>query len=522
MKRQMSVILASLILAQATHMALAELERVGPNDPVNGYPIWYQDGTGVPLELGLPLNQAELNGGWCLILPADVPSGTAPETFPTDFAGEHFYWAADAGINFAGGRARLVLALEAAFITEDPAPGDQVVFGRVRIRVDDLPFDGDYTVYTPYGVFVFHDQPGGERLFHTVDLGLEKPFNGPLHSHIGPFLLPSDTPGGAELLPVTGPVPGKFYIAEPTRSGPVTGSPLPAFTSPVDGITRNHNIFRIEGPNGFVIQTFNFTMVGRLYTGVIPGLVTIDRASYTRNPSVEKVDVFATGRPTLPSRPPTFAIPSRFTPVLSFYNALPGVDPATGQLIAPVGQPEIPMAVAGTHYWAQAQPPAIPSGVTVKDAASRNILGQLTPTFMGAPVTDEITITDAIYNPTGGGSLLVEAFSSDSIAPVTLSLAGFGNLAGGQIAFSPLTAPPARVQVLSSAGGIALADVVTLLPLDQAYCGMPGTAYLDMDRAGPAGSGPAHRDCRVNLYDLAYLAEQWLQCTDPADPTCTP
>ena len=59
---------------------------------------------------------------------------------------------------------------------------------------------------------------------------------------VGPFLLPSDAPGGAELPPIAGPVPGKMYIADPARVGPVTGSSLPPFTDST-GQLRNHNIF---------------------------------------------------------------------------------------------------------------------------------------------------------------------------------------------------------------------------------------------------------------------------------------
>ena len=34
--------------------------------------------------------------------------------------------------------------------------------------------------------------------------------------------------------------------------------------------------------------------------------------------------------------------------------------------------------------------------------------------------------------------------------------------------------------------------------------------FPELDIAGPTGVGPEHRDCRVDLYDLAVLAENWL------------
>jgi hypothetical protein len=124
-------VMAGVVFSAAP--ASAQLLRVGPTAAGNGFPTWYQDTTGVALEFCQPLNQAELDGGWCLLLPADT---AVPEVFPTRFADEHFFYAADAAINFPGGSAILVLALEAAFASGPPLAGDQTVFARVRIRID--------------------------------------------------------------------------------------------------------------------------------------------------------------------------------------------------------------------------------------------------------------------------------------------------------------------------------------------------------------------------------------------------
>jgi hypothetical protein len=90
----------AVALATSSFSAQAVLERAGPVNPapsVGSYPAWYQDTTGVTLEFCDPLNAAELSGGWCLLLPPDVP--VLPEVFPTSFFDEHFYFAghADAG-----------------------------------------------------------------------------------------------------------------------------------------------------------------------------------------------------------------------------------------------------------------------------------------------------------------------------------------------------------------------------------------------------------------------------------------
>lgn len=463
--------------------AHARLERVGPVG-ANGYPAWYQDTTGLILEFATPLNQAELDGGWCLILPADVPNGTAPETFPTNFAEEHFYWAGDALIDFvvsggAAGGARLVLGLEGAFGIGPVAPGDQVTFGRVRIRIDNLPYNGTYRVYTPYKDFTFDNQIAGDRLFYTEDIGLTSPFDGALLSDLGPFLLPANTPGGAELPAIAGPVPGKLYIADPARLGPVTGSPLPPFNSTAG--LRNHNIFRIEGPNGFAIETTDFALVGRIHTDTISGNVTIDRASYGRTVDNLKVDVFATAFPTLQGRLPANALQPATPPVLSFYDAPPTVDPNTGALGAPLGMTPVPMLSVGSTFWGQSQPAFLPIGVTVEDTSGP------VPVYYGANVYDDVIVSLANYDPVSS-TLTVNAQSSDTVSIPTLTLNGFGPLAAGQIVVSPLVAPPAYINVISSAGGITQAAVITGLAAGGGG-GVPGATVPGAPTGATATAG---------------------------------
>ena len=44
-----------------------------------------------------------------------------------------------------------------------------------------------------------------------------------------------------------------------------------------------------------------------------------------------------------------------------------------------------------------------------------------------------------------------------------------------------------------------------------AFCGDFGTEYLDTD---------VSRDCYVNLIDFAMIADEWLNCSDPANAQC--
>jgi hypothetical protein len=71
-------VLAAAFAALAAPSAFAQLNRVGPVGSL-GYPEWYQDKTGLTLEFCDSRTQAELEGGWCVLLAPDVPNG-APES----------------------------------------------------------------------------------------------------------------------------------------------------------------------------------------------------------------------------------------------------------------------------------------------------------------------------------------------------------------------------------------------------------------------------------------------------------
>jgi hypothetical protein len=47
-------------------------------------------------------------------------------------------------------------------------------------------------------------------------------------------------------------------------------------------------------------------------------------------------------------------------------------------------------------------------------------------------------------------------------------------------------------------------------------CGEAGTEYIDGDISGSSGVP----DCYVDMYDVAKLSEQWLECNDPVDVSC--
>ena len=42
--------------------------------------------------------------------------------------------------------------------------------------------------------------------------------------------------------------------------------------------------------------------------------------------------------------------------------------------------------------------------------------------------------------------------------------------------------------------------------------------YPEFDVAGPGGRGSEYKDCKVDIYDLEYIASKWLECN--IIPTC--
>jgi len=201
------------------------LKQVGPIDESNGFPLWYRDTNAVRLELCLNPNDAN-----CVM--GDIPDPTRPVSFPDNFPDEAFRSSADSSIDAGGGeKALLVTAVEAAFASSDglPAKGQQISFGRIRIRASGLVDGADYKVTHPYGVDTIQAEAGAVKGVNvTQDIGSLTPdgvFDQTLGSRPAPFLSwTTGAPAG--------------YLGDLTVEHAVTGSPY------------NTNFFRIEGPAG--------------------------------------------------------------------------------------------------------------------------------------------------------------------------------------------------------------------------------------------------------------------------------
>ena len=372
------------------------LIEVGPTDPVHGFPLWYEDSDGTRLELGLDPDDPNL--------PAlELPTPGAPVVFPDNFPDEAFYFIAEAEMLVGGpagsARARLVLALEAAFGgTGAVVGGQQMVFGRIRLRIDDVEPGSTYTATGPYGAISGEADDRG-RVFETEDIGATGDFTSPFASRIGPFLRWATTPPAGYVgdgvsertvqLGTTGPQ--VFFLLE----GPGVGTG-PAGGDPTDP----------GNPNK--ARTALFTVQGKLATRVG---ATVERAVYTPDGAgAVDVDVFA--------------------------SSVPGAS----LVVAGNGVPATALHADGRRHLARVTAAVAPATVTVTNT------GDAVPFPVTAKVTDVVTITDAGYD-LGAGQLTVAATSSDGRA---LTVVGFG--APGTFATA---APPAMVTVTSDLDGSA-------------------------------------------------------------------
>lgn len=266
----------------------------GPISPANGFPKWYQDEDGTRVVLC-----DDQTDPMC-VLP-DVPEGTydpaLPMRFPTNFPGELFWWNAVAQfdttntVSRAGVTARLVLADEATFVNGDAAPGDQIGFGRIRVRVSGLTLGGTYHVITPYleRDFVAEDDgKGGGEINYTEDIGcLETPcnFDRVNQSNVGPFLRQVGAPKG--------------YLGDPAVEAEVTGSP----------IDPDHNRFTITGPGltepgpGLTDPgTKLFAVSGKELAGPTGGRLTLAATTATVTPG-QTAGITLTNTGTAPANP---------------------------------------------------------------------------------------------------------------------------------------------------------------------------------------------------------------------------
>jgi hypothetical protein len=155
-----ATLLAAAIAPLMTLPAHAATAGMSPVDPQNGFPTWYSDGT-------TKLQLCYMAGAGCLSEPPDT---AAPASYPDNFPEEAFWFNASAD---GGNLTVYEAALEAAHLNGAVVPGEQMGFGRLRFRVNNLVAGEEYTITHPYGVNTFTataDKTGG-RINQTIDKG---------------------------------------------------------------------------------------------------------------------------------------------------------------------------------------------------------------------------------------------------------------------------------------------------------------------------------------------------------------
>ncbi len=451
--------LATLVaIAAAAAPAGAVLLDHGPSDPTLLFPIWYRDLNSVPLQLCR--SQTPSPNALAGLKPMCFPLAADPAGFPGNLGPEIFYNNVNAKLTGPGLTMTYVAGLEASYLPAgQPVHGTEAVFARIRVFLTP-PVSGTYTVTHPFGVEVFTDLTAGHINRFTADVGLTiGDFNAALAGRVGPWIQWDVVNLGESLTNSA----GEQFVGDPNFAHTFTGSPF------------GTNYIRIDGPagsnldgagNSFIVTTLANVM-GQKYLAAIPTPLTIQRATYSRDPvkNLNTVDVWASSAP--------------------------------GQKLVLTGtdMPSLIMKDDGTgSYYSHLEYPATafpPASVTVTNMLS-NPVNSAT-----AGLTDLVNVTSATYD-TLTGKLTVSATSSDLSAPLLSVLGPSGGLmtAGSFSTILPATAhPPMKVSVGSSAGGADTDDVVILpgLPMNPAF---PPVAVPDTFTV--AGAGPTTFDVTAN------------------------
>ena len=404
------------------------LKRVGPIDETNGFPVWYQDSNGTRLELCLDAGDPN-----CIM--GDLPTPGQPVSFPGNFPDEAFWSVADSTIDAGGGdKALLVTATEAAFGGAGTvATGQQISFGRIRVRVSGLVDGADYKVTNPYGAETFTAEAGAFKgINNTEDIGSLSPdgvFDQTLAAKSAPFLKWT-----------TGAPTG--YLGDAVTPHAVTGSPY------------NTNFFRVEGPAGSFtgstelcsdatlgdsrtatddcIESTQFTVQGKIATR---GGVQVTRAYYANSGTGHMMDLFA------------YSSPGQNLVVSG-----------TG-----VSQTKMREGTAGTgKYYARVfadGPPPTDLIVTNKSDAPNSV-----DHVQQAQFGDRVHVTSAVYS-NDSHELSVTAQSGDPAADLSVDGATGGTRATSSTGsvtwtFPNQGVPLDEVTVTSDKGGVDTEDVV--------------------------------------------------------------
>ena len=589
-------VVAALAVMSLAQPAQAVLQRQGPVDPTHGFPTWFQDRNGMALELCTinspgAVGLAVVNAGLCAIVNVPAPGGiqVAPEVFPTNFSTEHFYILGNASLAPAGqgaignvtvptpGAGRIVfnMNLEASFANGVPTVGQQLWFTRWRVQHVNVACTGDHTYYTPTRPPQTFAGVARGRIFETTDTGLGNPA-AVMGGDIGPFLLMSDTPGGAPRAPFIGP-DGKKYLSDAGGIGAaITGSLVPnallnstnPFLSPEIKAMPFNNYVAVRGPgvvtgdcavDEVAYSSSTFQLMGRYFEGPIPSRNSVDRVSYRAVDSNGdgKSDLFQIGGWAQATQEAAKPVPRLG---ISMWYTDP-VNPATTTaeigmeaLQTSAGVSGIPGQIATPlfEYFQGMTSPTQPTGTTalpgpVYTNARVRVITDTPPTTVDVALVDELRINQAVWNsvaktltvaaesgaylqtPTPAGGTAGNAICSTPCLTLNAYGLPLTDAANAAIDFKMKTiaaatapvasivvpnvqTPPAYITVTSSAGGSDRQPVM--------YQGAAtGTALFQNDTVRVPKDTPVNVDVFANDIGVAAVPNL-LICADAAGTTC--
>ncbi|RZS53290.1 hypothetical protein [Sphaerotilus mobilis] len=412
----------------------------GAVNPQTGFAYQVVDSEGVALVICTDSVDGQGNPPPCFFDP--VVAGNA-QSIASGFGGEGFWFLAENAFATTGAAAVgavVVMATEAAYLTEVPAAGQQFSFTRLRVRVD-VAQPGIYTVQHPWGQRTYtvasvlddRGRPQGRNINETIDVEFTP--NGSRTGIVGPWL---------RWDPAVAPAAPLGYIGDGATPHAVIGSPcgrnfVRISATALDGTTPlaiDANDQDGDGSTSSFVSR-QFTVQGKLAPqGLTP--LTVTGATYARTTGAATLSLFATA--------PTTAVVSA-TPGGTFRGD-----------------------GTGRHFLA-ADVSAVPATVAI--SATNAAQGNAPSPVQHVPVTDLVTITSAQAQCSAAPrtcTLSVTATSSDqapgSLPTLTLALPDGAStaLVNGAASVSGLTVLPAAVSVRSSAGGTASKPLTVINP----------------------------------------------------------
>lgn len=247
---------ASLVVTASPASAIPAV--VSTTRTVSGFPRYYADQDGTRAEPCI-----DPADPFCVLVanPPVFDPAAGPVVFPTNFPDEFFYYITDSdriatpgcGAASPPGRASVRVALEGTFANGDPVPGEQMVFGRVRVTVTSgLCPNTPYTFTHPWGSVTITTEPDGSlrRNTATTDIGCAPAANNTcdftqaLPSTVMSRFITWD--------PAIAPAAPAGYLGDPNVLHQITGSPT------------GTNFFRISGAGTPVQQTNLFSVSGKI------------------------------------------------------------------------------------------------------------------------------------------------------------------------------------------------------------------------------------------------------------------